>query len=105
MFFRVPGCPFPRWSGAKQPECSNLLDNRRVPGPPPTTRYASSGDIQIAYQVNGEGPLDLVWAPGTVSHLDLGWESPLGRFYEELGGFCRLIRFDKRGTGLSDRPT
>jgi pimeloyl-ACP methyl ester carboxylesterase len=69
------------------------------------TRYAASGDVQIAYQVNGEGPPDLVWAPGTVSHVDLGWESPMGRFYEELGGFCRLIRFDKRGTGLSDRPT
>jgi class 3 adenylate cyclase len=44
-------------------------------------------------------------APGTVSHLDLFWESPMGAFYEELGSFCRLIRFDKRGTGLSDRPT
>lgn len=72
----------------------------------PPVRYAKSGDISIAYQVTGEGPVDLVWAPGTVSHLDLDWEwSPRARFLEQLASFCRLIRFDKRGTGLSDRPT
>ena len=75
-----------------------------MPGPPPPTKYALSGDVQIAYQVNGRSPPDLVWAPGTLSHLDLMWEGALGPFYEELGQFCRLIRFDKRGTGLSDRP-
>jgi class 3 adenylate cyclase len=72
----------------------------------PATRYATSGDVQIAYQVTGEGPIDLVWAPGTFSHLDLDWDwPPIARMYEGLGAFARLIRFDKRGTGLSDRPT
>lgn len=66
--------------------------------------YAKSGDIRIAYQVIGEGPLDLVYVPGWVSHLDYGWESPeLARFYEGLASFARVILFDKRGTGLSDR--
>ncbi|MGA7924098.1 MAG: adenylate/guanylate cyclase domain-containing protein [Thermoplasmata archaeon] len=72
----------------------------------PETRYAKSGDVRVAYQVTGKGPLDLVWAPGTVSHLDLDWEwPPRARFFERLGSSFRLIRFDKRGTGLSDRPT
>lgn len=72
----------------------------------PETRYARSGKVNIAYQVTGSGPVDLVWAPGTVSHLDLDWEwPPKARFLERLGKFCRLLRFDKRGTGLSDRPT
>src|SRR5262249_45139120 len=57
-------------------------------------------------QVTGQGAIDLVLAPGTVSHLDLDWEwPPRARFYEGVGRFCRFIRFDKRGTGLSDRPT
>ncbi len=72
----------------------------------PTTRYAKSGDIRIAYQVTGAGPVDLVFAPGTWSHLDLAWERPASRrLIERLSAFSRLIRFDKRGTGLSDRPT
>ena len=72
----------------------------------PTTRYAKSGEIQIAYQVTGTGPIDLVWAPGTASHLELAWERPsIRRVIERLSAFSRLIRFDKRGTGLSDRPT
>ena len=72
----------------------------------PTTRYAKSGDVCIAYQVIGEGPIDLVLAPGTVSHLDLDWEIPMrADFFRRLGSMFRLIRFDKRGTGLSDRPT
>ena len=72
----------------------------------PRTKYARSGDVAIAYQVTGQGPLDLVWAPGTMSHLDLDWEMPLrAMFLEKLGQFCRVIKFDKRGTGLSDRPT
>jgi class 3 adenylate cyclase/pimeloyl-ACP methyl ester carboxylesterase len=72
----------------------------------PDTKYAKSGDVRVAYQVTGEGPVDLVLAPGTASHLDLDWEWPeKARFLERLGSFCRLIRFDKRGTGLSDRPT
>lgn len=72
----------------------------------PETKYARSGDVHIAYQVTGEGPYDVVLAPGTVSHLDLDWELPVrGQFYQRFASFCRLIRFDKRGTGLSDRPT
>ena len=69
------------------------------------TKYARSGDLYIAYQVTGSGPVDMVLAPGTVSHLDLDWDSPpRASFFERLSAFCRLIRFDKRGTGLSDRP-
>jgi pimeloyl-ACP methyl ester carboxylesterase len=71
----------------------------------PRTKYARSGDIRIAYQITGDGPFDVVWAPGTMSHLDLDWEIPQrALFFERFSKFCRLIRFDKRGTGLSDRP-
>jgi class 3 adenylate cyclase len=71
----------------------------------PKTKYARSGDVRIAYQVTGNGPFDVVWAPGTMSHLDLDWEIPQrALFFERFSQFCRLIRFDKRGTGLSDRP-
>ncbi len=70
----------------------------------PETRYAKSGDVNIAYQVVGEGPIDLVWVPGFVSHLEIGWEEPsYRRFFERLASFSRVIIFDKRGTGLSDR--
>ena len=69
-------------------------------------KYARSGDINIAYEVTGSGPLDLVLVSGFVSHLELDWEEPrYRRFLERLGSFSRLIRFDKRGTGLSDRPS
>jgi pimeloyl-ACP methyl ester carboxylesterase len=72
--------------------------------PTPRTQYAKSGDLHIAYQVTGAGPLDLVFVPGFVSHLEYQWEHPWSaRFFERLGSFSRLIRFDKRGTGLSDR--
>jgi class 3 adenylate cyclase/alpha-beta hydrolase superfamily lysophospholipase len=71
----------------------------------PETRYAFSGDLAIAYQVVGEGPTDVVLAPGFISHLELAWEEPsLRRFLQRLASFSRLIIFDKRGTGLSD-PT
>ena len=71
----------------------------------PNTKYARSGDIRIAYQITGDGPFDVLWAPGTMSHLDLDWEIPQrALFFERFSKFCRLIRFDKRGTGLSDRP-
>jgi pimeloyl-ACP methyl ester carboxylesterase len=70
----------------------------------PTTRYAKSGDVNIAYQVVGEGPLDLVYVPGWVSNLEENWDEPdYARFLERLASFSRLILFDKRGTGLSDR--
>jgi pimeloyl-ACP methyl ester carboxylesterase/DNA-binding CsgD family transcriptional regulator len=67
------------------------------------TRYARSGDVNIAYQIIGEGPFDLVFVMGWVSHLDYFWEGPSSRFLERLRSFSRLILFDKRGTGLSDR--
>lgn len=67
-------------------------------------RYARSGDVNIAYQVTGDGPFDLVLVPGFFSHLEIDWEHPEhALFLERLGSFARLIRFDKRGTGLSDR--
>jgi class 3 adenylate cyclase len=71
---------------------------------PPETRYAKSGDLNIAYQVIGSGPRDLVYVPGFVSNLDLVWENPgWVHFFTRLSAFSRLILFDKRGTGLSDR--
>ena len=70
----------------------------------PETRYAKSGSVNIAYQIVGDGPMDLVFAPGWISNVELGWEDPAtARFYERLASFSRLILFDKRGTGLSDR--
>jgi pimeloyl-ACP methyl ester carboxylesterase/DNA-binding CsgD family transcriptional regulator len=69
----------------------------------PQTRYAKSDGLSIAYQVLGDGPFDLVLVHGFVSHLDVAWEEPhLAQFLNRLASFCRLIVFDKRGTGLSD---
>lgn len=70
----------------------------------PETRYVKSGDAHIAYQVVGDGPADLIVVRGYISHVEVAWESPaLAAFYRRLASFCRLILFDKRGTGLSDR--
>ena len=70
----------------------------------PPVRYARSGDVNVAYQVVGHGPSDLIWCMGTYSHLDLLWESPaFARIFEHLSERVRLILFDKRGLGLSDR--
>ena len=72
---------------------------------PPRTKYARSGGLNIAYQVIGNGPFDLLYAPGFISHLEAAWEVPfIAGFFERLASFSRLIAFDKRGTGLSDRP-
>ena len=72
----------------------------------PETRYAKSGDVHIAYQVMGEGSIDLVFVPGFVSHLEANWQSPnREKFFRRLASFTRLILFDKRGTGLSDRSS
>jgi len=72
----------------------------------PPVLYAKSGDLQIAYTVTGTGPVDFVYCPGFISHLQLQWESPhWGEIYAKIASFCRLIVFDKRGTGLSDRPS
>jgi pimeloyl-ACP methyl ester carboxylesterase len=72
----------------------------------PQTRYARHGDLNIAYQVVGDGRcgLDLVFVPGWVSHVEFMWEDPrIAHFLGRLTSFSRLIVFDKRGTGLSDR--
>lgn len=70
----------------------------------PPTHYARSGDVNIAYQVLGDGPIDLVFVMGWVSHLEYFWREPsFARFLRRLASFSRLILFDKRGTGLSDR--
>jgi len=73
-------------------------------GAPPRTLYAKSGDLSIAFQVFGDGPLDLVFVPGFVSHLEVGMELPnVAGVADRLSSFARVITFDKRGTGLSDR--
>src|SRR2546421_3209921 len=72
----------------------------------PPTQYAKSGDSSIAYQVVGDGPIDLVLVLGFATHLELQWEMPpIARFLERISSFSRLILFDKRGTGLSDPVT
>jgi pimeloyl-ACP methyl ester carboxylesterase/DNA-binding winged helix-turn-helix (wHTH) protein len=91
---------------------------RRIPLPSPVpdvvmheepiapVRYARSGDVNIAYQVLGSGPIDLVFVMGWVSHLEYYWREPsFARFLHRLASFSRLILFDKRGTGLSDPVT
>jgi pimeloyl-ACP methyl ester carboxylesterase len=70
----------------------------------PTTKYAKSGDVHIAYQVVGEAPQTLVLVPGWVSHIEYAWEDPsFSRFLRRLASFTRLVLLDRRGTGLSDR--
>ena len=70
----------------------------------PPIRYAENGDVHIAYQVVGDGPLDLVCVMGTITNLHVLWDDPeYRRFCERLASFSRLILFDKRGMGLSDR--
>jgi pimeloyl-ACP methyl ester carboxylesterase/class 3 adenylate cyclase len=69
----------------------------------PETRYAKSGDVSIAYQIAGDGPVDLLFVPGWVSHVEHGWDEPsYAPFLERLASFSRLILLDRRGTGLSD---
>jgi pimeloyl-ACP methyl ester carboxylesterase len=70
----------------------------------PAIHYAKSGDVHVAYQVFGSGQIDLVFVPGWISHLDVWWDSPVtAGWFERLARFSRVILFDKRGTGLSDR--
>ena len=70
----------------------------------PETRYARSGDVNVAYQVFGDGPFDLVVVPGSLSHVELAWEVPRwAEMNRRLGSVARTIVFDKRGTGMSDR--
>lgn len=72
----------------------------------PDTKYATLGDDRIAYQVFGEGPLDLLWVPGTADCVDLRWDwPPYAQFLDWLGTMARVIAFDRRGTGASDPPS
>jgi DNA-binding winged helix-turn-helix (wHTH) protein len=83
---------------------ASIIPESREPFRPPETRYVRNGDVTIAYQVLGNGPVDLVFVMGWVSHLEYFWTEPsFGRFLRRLASFCRVILFDKRGTGLSDR--
>ena len=80
------------------------FEPRVNPAAPPQTKYAQSGQVNIAYQVFGEGPIDLVVTPGFVSNIDLMWDDPLAaRYWRGLASVARVVTFDKRGTGLSDR--
>ena len=70
----------------------------------PVTQYARSSDVSIAYQVVGEGSVDLVWIPSMAHHVELNWENPMvARFLRRLASIARVLVFDKRGTGMSDR--
>src|SRR5215813_6332802 len=91
----------PLWTRAVDEQYPHpLMETRGLP----ETHYTKSGDYNIAYQVVGEGDLDLLWIPGFVSNVELAWDEPqLARYLNRLAGFSRLILFDKRGTGLSDR--
>jgi DNA-binding SARP family transcriptional activator/class 3 adenylate cyclase len=104
---RERGVDVPPLASATDPATSPAAPEPRLgrPRPPATVQYARSGDLSIAFQVTGEGVLDLVLVPGFVSHLEKDWDEPRhAHFLDRLGSFARLIRFDKRGTGLSDRP-
>jgi class 3 adenylate cyclase/pimeloyl-ACP methyl ester carboxylesterase len=75
-----------------------------MPSGPPEIRYAKSGDVHVAYTTSGGSDLDLVHVPGILASLEAGWQDErFARFHEALAGFSRLVTFDKRGTGLSDR--
>jgi pimeloyl-ACP methyl ester carboxylesterase len=70
----------------------------------PVTQYAKSGDVHIAYQAFGDGPINLVMVPGFVSNVENYWDQPdFARFLYRLGSYARVVTFDKRGTGMSDR--
>jgi pimeloyl-ACP methyl ester carboxylesterase/DNA-binding winged helix-turn-helix (wHTH) protein len=85
------------------PASARPEDGRAEARPAFQTRYARSGNVNIAYQVLGDGPIDLVFVMGWVSHVEMFWEEPsFARFLNRLASFSRLILFDKRGTGLSD---
>ena len=80
------------------------MTDARVGDSVPATRYARSGDLNIAYQAFGTGPVDLVMVPGFISHIEFAWQEPLlARFLRKLSTFTRVITFDKRGMGMSDR--
>src|SRR5689334_3304314 len=79
-------------------------DRAYPPSMPPSTRYVRSGEVSIAYQVFGDGPFDVVLILPWGSHLELAWDVPVYQaLFERLGSFARVINFDKRGVGLSDK--
>src|SRR5688572_21445185 len=70
----------------------------------PPVEYTAAGDVTVAYQVLGSGPRDVLYIPGYSSHLEIQWEHPaVARFFRRLASFSRLILFDRRGTGMSER--
>src|SRR3972149_671390 len=70
----------------------------------PEIKYALNGDVSIAYHILGNGPVDIIYVPPFVSNLELQWQEPQqARYLQRLASFSRLVMFDKRGTGLSDR--
>src|SRR5688572_27633774 len=72
--------------------------------PPLETRYARSGNVRIAYQVVGQGQIDVVFVPEFISNIEIHWENAgYSRLFNRISAFARLILFDKRGSGLSDR--
>ena len=82
----------------------NVLSEARMPGDVPEVKYAKSGEVHIAYQTIGTGVIDVVFAGPATSHLAVWWEwPPMADFFRRLSKFCRLIIFDKRGVGMSDR--
>jgi len=88
----------------EEPQQDRALTEARSTLTEAATQYARSGDVHIAYRVFGDGPRDVVLVPGTVSHVELYWELPANRYLlERLASFSRVIVFDKRGQGLSDR--
>jgi DNA-binding winged helix-turn-helix (wHTH) protein/pimeloyl-ACP methyl ester carboxylesterase len=103
---RPAGHPGPAVPASPAPTATSSVARAvRPPARRPPVSYARSGGLNIAYQVTGEGPLDIVLVAGFVSHLELDWAEPRhAHFLDRLGTLGRLIRFDKRGTGLSDRP-
>lgn len=102
---RTPVKPSAQRGSPTAAESTDIAVSSRAKHHRSPIRYTKSGGLSIAYQVTGGGPLDLVLVPGFVSHLEKDWDEPRhARFLDRLGSFTRLIRFDKRGTGLSDRP-
>lgn len=91
-------------SDAEPPALDQPAAQRFVPPFRPETGYVQNGDVNIAYQVIGDGPIDIVFVMGWISHLEYFWKHHLfASFLERIASFSRLILFDKRGTGLSDR--
>lgn len=94
----------PVYSDGRVKHCNAALTDLESTMQRPETQYTRSGDVNIAYQVFGDGPIDLVNAEGWLSNIEYAWESPdYARFLTKLGRFARVIVFDKRGTGMSDR--